>query len=58
MHTENKADERPKEYSVITRLDQELFERLENSRFRDRRTRSGAVRMAIKEYCKKVDSRD
>jgi hypothetical protein len=55
MDTENNINEQLKEYSVITRIDEELFELLETARFKDRRTRSGAVRIAIKEYCEKIE---
>lgn len=58
MDTENNINEQPKEYSVITRIDPELFELLETARYRDRRTRSSAVRVAIKEYCEKIDAKD
>ena len=58
MDTENNINVQPKEYSIITRVDQKLFELLEIARFRDRRTRSSAVRVAIKEYCEKIDAKD
>ena len=54
MNTENNINEKSKEYSVITRIDHELFELFENARFKDQRTRSSAVRIAIKEYCQKL----
>ena len=57
MDTKKIEIEEPKVYSVITRIDDELFESLETARFKDRRTRSSAVRLAIKEYCEKIDAK-